>query len=70
MSVIGLEGDQETPINSSHLQKALEVLRLQIPSVPGTGPTLHAHRGAFETFTVLRADLKFIGTMMAKLELI
>ena len=59
LSVISLEGDQETPINSSAPIKGaggITITNAECP--PGTGPTLHAHRETFETFTVLKGRFK------------
>lgn len=55
LSVIGLDGGLDTPINSAAPIKGaagITVTLAQCP--PGTGPSLHAHRQTFETFTVMK----------------
>ena len=55
LSVVGLEDDADTPINSAAPIKGaagITVTLAQCP--PGTGPSLHAHQQTFETFTVMK----------------
>ncbi len=55
LSVVGLEKDADTPINSAAPIKGaagITVTLAQCP--PGTGPCLHAHQQTFETFTVMK----------------
>ena len=55
LSVIGLEEDLPTPINSAAPIKGaagITVTLAQCP--PGTGPSLHAHQQTYETFTVMK----------------
>ena len=55
LSVVGLEKDADTPINSAAPIKGaagITVTLAQCP--PGTGPSLHAHQQTFETFTVMK----------------
>ena len=55
LSVVGLEKDADTPINSGAPIKGaagITVTLAQCP--PGTGPSLHAHQQTFETFTVMK----------------
>ena len=55
LSVVGLEQDADTPINSAAPIKGaagITVTLAQCP--PGTGPSLHAHQQTFETFTVMK----------------
>lgn len=55
LSVIGLEGDCDTPINQgAPIKGAGGITMTHAVCPPGTGPSLHAHRNTFETFTVLR----------------
>ncbi|MEE2745500.1 MAG: cupin domain-containing protein, partial [Pseudomonadota bacterium] len=59
LSVIGLEKEQPTPINSSApIRGAAGITITNAECPPGTGPTLHAHRQTFETFTVLKGRFK------------
>jgi len=54
-SVIGLEGGAATPINSGAPIIGAGGMTMVIASCPpGQGPSLHAHRKTFETFTVLK----------------
>ena len=54
LSVIGLE-DATTPINQrAPITGAAGITMTHAVCPPGTGPTLHAHRNTYETFTVLR----------------
>ena len=55
LSVVGLDKDADTPINSAAPIKGaagITVTLAQCP--PGTGPSLHAHQQTFETFTVMK----------------
>ena len=55
LSVIGLEGDANTPINnSSPITGAAGMTMTLAVCPPGQGPSLHAHQQTYETFTVLR----------------
>ena len=55
LSVIGLEEGLTTPINSAAPIKGAAGITLTLAQCPpGTGPSLHAHRQTFETFTVMR----------------
>ncbi len=55
LSVIGLEGATDTPINQgAPIKGAGGITMTHAVCPPGTGPSLHAHRNTFETFTVLR----------------
>ena len=54
LSVIGLE-DAATPINQgAPITGAGGITMTHAVCPPGTGPSLHAHRQTYETFTVLR----------------
>ena len=54
LSVIGLDGAADTPINqSAPIKGAAGITMTLAVCPPGTGPSLHAHRKTFETFTVL-----------------
>ena len=54
LSVIGLE-DATTPINQgAPITGAGGITMTHAVCPPGTGPSLHAHRQTYETFTVLR----------------
>ncbi len=56
LSVIGLE-DTTTPINQgAPIVGAGGITMTHAVCPPGTGPSLHAHRNTFETFTVLRGS--------------
>ena len=55
LSVVGLEEDAETPINSAAPIKGAAGITITLAQCPpGTGPSLHAHQQTFETFTVLK----------------
>ena len=55
LSVIGLDGTSETPINAgAPIQGAGGITITLAACPPGTGPSLHSHRQTFETFTVLK----------------
>ena len=59
LSVIGLDGNQVTPINSlAPIKGAAGITITNAECPPGTGPTLHAHRRTFETFTVLKGRFR------------
>ena len=54
LSVIGLDDDADTPINqSAPIRGAAGITMTLAVCPPGTGPSLHAHRQTYETFTVL-----------------
>lgn len=54
-SVIGLEGGAATPINAGAPILGAGGMTMVIASCPpGQGPSLHAHRKTYETFTVLK----------------
>ena len=55
LSVVGLEKDADTPINSAAPIKGAAGITVSLAQCPpGTGPSLHAHQQTFETFTVMR----------------
>ena len=55
LSVIGLGGDFETPINSgAPIVDAAGMTMTLAVCPPGQGPSLHAHHQTYETFTVLK----------------
>ena len=55
LSVVGLEEDAETPINSAAPIKGAAGITITLAQCPpGTGPSLHAHQQTFETFTVMK----------------
>lgn len=55
LSVIGLGGDADTPVNQgAPIQGAGGMTMTMAVCPPGTGPSLHAHQQTFETFTVLQ----------------
>jgi len=55
LSVIGLEGAADTPVNQgAPIQGAGGITMTHAKCPPGTGPSLHAHQQTYETFTVLR----------------
>ncbi len=55
LSVVGLEKDADTPINSAAPIKGAAGITVTIAQCPpGTGPSLHAHQKTFETFTVMK----------------
>lgn len=54
LSVIGLDGDAKTPINSAApITGAAGMTMTLAVCPPGQGPGLHSHRQTYETFTVL-----------------
>jgi quercetin dioxygenase-like cupin family protein len=54
-SVIGLDGDVKTPINSGAPIRGAGGMTMALAVCPpGQGPGLHAHRDTYETFTVLK----------------
>ena len=58
LSVIGLE-NTTTPINQgAPIVGAGGITMTHAVCPPGTGPSLHAHRNTFETFTVLRGKFE------------
>lgn len=60
LSVVGLEGDAETPINSSAPIKGAAGITITLAVCPtGQGPSLHAHEKTHETFTVLQGQFEF-----------
>ena len=55
LSVIGLDKDVDTPINSAAPIKGAAGITVTIAQCPPrTGPSLHAHQQTFETFTVMK----------------
>lgn len=55
LSVIGLGGDADTPVNQgAPIQGAGGITMTHAVCPPGTGPSLHNHKQTYETFTVLR----------------
>ena len=55
LSVVGLEKDGNTPINSAAPIKGAAGITITLAQCPpGTGPSLHAHLQTFETFTVMK----------------
>ncbi len=55
LSVIGLDGSADTPVNQgAPIQGAGGITMTHAKCPPGTGPSLHAHQQTYETFTVLR----------------
>ncbi|MBM3483208.1 MAG: cupin domain-containing protein [Alphaproteobacteria bacterium] len=61
MPVIALESESVTPINdqSAPIIGAAGMTMTLAVCPPGQGPTLHAHRKTFETFTVLQGAFEF-----------
>lgn len=61
MPVIALESKSATPINdeSAPIIGAAGMTITLAVCPPGQGPTLHAHRNTFETFTVLQGAFEF-----------
>ena len=58
-SVIGLEGGAATPINAgAPIVGAGGMTMVIAVCPPGQGPSLHAHRQTFETFTVLQGSFE------------
>ncbi len=59
LSVIGLEGNIKTPVNSAAPITGAAGLTMTLAVCPpGQGPGLHAHRQTFETFTVLQGQFE------------
>ena len=59
LSVIGLSGDVETPINTgAPIVDAAGMTMTLAVCPPGQGPSLHAHHQTYETFTVLKGPLR------------
>ncbi|MDA0340417.1 MAG: hypothetical protein O3B74_02330, partial [Proteobacteria bacterium] len=55
LSVIGLGGDADTPVNrGAPIQGAGGMTMTLAVFPPGNGPSLHAHQQTHETFTVLK----------------
>ncbi|MDE0060377.1 MAG: cupin domain-containing protein [Defluviicoccus sp.] len=55
LSVIGLGGDMETPVNAgAPIVDAAGMTMTIAVCPPGQGPSLHAHLQTYETFTVLK----------------
>jgi quercetin dioxygenase-like cupin family protein len=55
LSVIGLGGGSDTPVNQgAPIQGAGGMTMTMAVCPPGTGPSLHAHQQTWETFTVLQ----------------
>lgn len=55
LSVIGLEEGLPTPINSAAPIKGAAGITITLAQCPPkTGPSLHAHRQTYETFTVMK----------------
>ena len=55
LSVIGLGGDVETPINTgAPIVDAAGMTMTLAVCPPGQGPSLHAHHQTYENFTVLK----------------
>ena len=55
LSVIGLGGGSDTPVNQgAPIQGAGGMTMTMAVCPPGTGPSLHAHQQTYETFTVLQ----------------
>lgn len=55
LSVIGLGGGDDTPVNQgAPIQGAGGMTMTMAVCPPGTGPSLHAHQQTYETFTVLQ----------------
>ena len=55
LSVIGLGGDVDTPVNKgAPIVDAAGMTMTMAVCPPGTGPSLHAHQQTYETFTVLK----------------
>ncbi len=60
LSVIGLEGGGETPINvGAPIVGAAGMTMTLAACPPGQGPGLHAHQKTYETFTVLKGRFAF-----------
>lgn len=59
LSVIGLEDGLQTPINSAAPIKGAAGITITLAQCPpGTGPSLHAHRQTYETFTVMKGKFE------------
>ena len=59
LSVIGLDGNSKTPINSAAPIAGAAGLTMTLAVCPpGQGPGLHAHRDTYETFTVLQGQFE------------
>jgi len=55
LSVIGLGGTEDTPVNQgAPIQGSGGITMTHAVCPPGTGPELHNHQQTYETFTVLR----------------
>lgn len=55
LSVIGLGGDADTPVNKgAPIQGSGGMTMTMAVCPPGNGPSLHAHQQTYETFTVLK----------------
>jgi len=55
LSVIGLDGGLQTPINAAAPIVGAGGITMTLAACPpGTGPSLHSHRETFETFTVMK----------------
>lgn len=60
LSVIGLESGTNTPINNAAPIKGAGGMTITLAVCPPeTGPSLHAHRATYETFTVLKGCFEF-----------
>jgi quercetin dioxygenase-like cupin family protein len=61
MPVIALESKERTPINDggAPIVGAAGMTITMAVCPPGQGPTLHAHRKTYETFTVLQGAFEF-----------
>ena len=60
LSVLGLDGGTETPINvSAPIKGAAGITMTLAVCPPGQGPSLHAHQQTYETFTVLQGKFEF-----------
>lgn len=59
LSVIGLGGDADTPVNKgAPIQGAGGMTMTMAVCPPGNGPSLHAHQQTHETFTVLKGQFE------------
>jgi len=61
MPVIALESKERTPINDggAPIVGAAGMTITMAVCPPGQGPSLHAHRKTYETFTVLQGEFEF-----------
>jgi quercetin dioxygenase-like cupin family protein len=60
LSVIGLEDSAATPMNQGAPIRGAAGMIMTLALCPtGTGPSLHAHRQTFETFTLLQGRFEF-----------